>query len=100
MLVIGFKGKSNTSSLLVSLFDCEKLLLTNSFKGIDKDINNIAFKDRTIIMFGIDKNLINEIRIEPFAKINQSILSSSLDINKIRGISRKKLNQNIGLQRF
>ncbi len=28
MLVIIFKGKSNTSSLLVSLFDCDKLLLT------------------------------------------------------------------------
>ena len=38
ILYVGFKGKNNTSFQLVSALDGERLFLTNSFSGIERDI--------------------------------------------------------------
>ena len=41
-LIVGFKGKSNTSSMLVEQLPSDNLLLTNSFAGLKKDIDSIS----------------------------------------------------------
>jgi len=69
VLVTGFKGKNNTSAQLVALLPYpHKILLTNSFSGLHRDIELIsAEKYASIIMFGIDKTLSDCIRIEQTA---------------------------------
>ncbi len=87
VLLVGFKGKYNTSYQLVSLFEEDKLLLTNSFQGIYRDIENTdIYNYYHIIMFGLDKNLINEIQIEIIAKLNDSIKETNIDIDKIKEV--------------
>ncbi len=69
VLVTGFKGKNNTSAQLIALLPYpHKMLLTNSFSGLRKDIECLsAEKYASIIMFGIDKALSDCIRIEQTA---------------------------------
>ena len=61
ILYIGFKGAHNSSYQLVqSISSSNKLLLTNSFNGIKKDLGNIGLESYDfIVMFGINKNLKN-----------------------------------------
>ncbi len=63
-LYVGFKGKNNASSVLVQALTTEGVLLTNSFRGIKKDVDNIKGQFEEIYMFGIDKNLHDKVRIE------------------------------------
>ncbi len=87
VLLVAFKGKHNTSYQLVSLFEENKLFLTNSFQGIDKDIENADVeKYYHIIMFGLDKNLMEEIRIERIAKWDGSIKETNIDVDKIKEV--------------
>ena len=68
-IYIGFKGKTNTSCILASTISKDHYLLTNSFSGIKKDIELLDDSYDLVIMFGIDKNLKNIVRIEQVAKI-------------------------------
>lgn len=66
-----FKGKNNASFQLVSEIYGDKLYLTNSFDGLKRDIANQSEEYDFVIMFGIDKNLKNRIRIERVAEYNE-----------------------------
>ena len=79
-LYTAFKGTHNTSFQLVSQLCGDKLFLTNSFQGLEKDILSIDFKYDIVYMFGIDKNLKNSIRIETCANYNGELVNTSLDI--------------------
>lgn len=67
-LYIGFKGKNNASCLLVQSISTNHCLLTNSFDGLKKDIEQLDDFYNCIIMFGIDKNLKDSVRIEKVAE--------------------------------
>lgn len=82
VLFVGFRGKNNTSSQLVSLLPTpHKKLLTNSFSGLYKDIERIQTeKYASVIMFGIDKGLKDCVRIEQIAAYNGEWKHSSYHI--------------------
>ena len=63
ILFTAFKGINNTSFQLVSQIGGQSEFLTNSFRGVAKDVCGIEAQYDSVIMFGIDKNLKNKIRI-------------------------------------
>ena len=67
-LHIGFKGKNNASCILVKSISADSYLLTNSFEGLKRDIENLDYSYDCVILFGIDKNLTNAVRIEKAAE--------------------------------
>lgn len=67
-LYIGFKGKNNASCILAQSFSGNSYLLTNSFGGLKRDIDRLDGSYDYVIMFGIDKNLKNTVRIEQTAE--------------------------------
>lgn len=90
ILYSAFKGTHNTSFQLVNQLIGDRLFLTNSFQGLQKDISTIELEYDAIFMFGVDKNLNNEIRIETCAKYSDEKICSSYDIltleNKIKNL--------------
>ncbi len=68
ILYTGFKGKNNSSYQLIQSIQGNKLLLTNSFEGLRRDIENIDLFYDLAIMFGLDKTLKNRVRIECVAE--------------------------------
>lgn len=83
ILYIGFKGKHNSSSILVQSIAQNYCLLTNSFNGLKKDIEHIEEDYDFIVMFGVDKKLETSLRIERVAEKNGVRYSSTLDIEDI-----------------
>ena len=83
ILLTGFKGKNNSSGNLVQTISHNYKLLTNSFDGVKKDIEEISDDFDFVIMFGCDKNLKDSVRIERFAQKNGDIIASELDLVKI-----------------
>ena len=83
-LFTAFKGKNNTSYQLVSRINKNSFYLTNSFMGLEKDISSIDGNYDTVYMFGIDKNLVDEIRIETCAEYNGEYLSSRFDLMDLK----------------
>ncbi len=79
-LYTAFKGTHNTSFQLVSQLYGDKLFLTNSFQGLEKDISSFNAEYDAIYMFGIDKNLRNSIRIETCANYNGELVNTFFDI--------------------
>ena len=79
-LYTAFKGIHNASFQLVSQLSGDKIFLTNSFQGLEKDISSIDMEYDTVYMFGIDKNLRNGIRIETCANYNGELVTTSFDI--------------------
>ncbi len=67
VLLVGFKGKNNSSSMLVEQLSSDHVLLTNSFSGLKKDIESISTEYECVLMFGVDKNLSSSVRIETCA---------------------------------
>lgn len=88
-LYIGFKGKNNASCILAQSISKNHYLLTNSFSGLKKDIELLNDSYDCIIMFGIDKNLKNSVRIEQAAE-KDTIEFSVLDLEEIA----ERLNAN------
>ena len=82
-LYIGFKGKSNASSTLVERLSEFPYLLTNSFGGVKRDIEYLADYYNSVLMFGVDKNLKNSVRIERVAEREGIRLYSELDLEDI-----------------
>lgn len=82
-LYIGFKGKNNASCILVNSISTDSYLLTNSFEGLKKDIEALSYLYNSIILFGIDKNLKDTVRIERVAEIDNKAVSSILNLSKI-----------------
>lgn len=83
ILLTGFKGKNNSSSILVQSISENYRLLTNSFEGLKKDIEEIDEGFDFLIMFGCDKNLKDSVRIERFAEKNGEKIASALDLENI-----------------
>ena len=83
ILYVGFKGKNNTSFQLVSALDGERLFLTNSFSGIERDIEAMNAEYDAVIMFGLDKTLSNAVRIENQAALHGDTLSTVLHTSQM-----------------
>lgn len=81
-LFVGFKGKNNSSSMLVSSISSEHFLLTNSFEGVRKDIDELFEDYDEVYLFGADKNLSDSFRIERLAEKGGKRLKSKLDLEK------------------
>ena len=92
ILYTAFKGTHNASFQLVSQLSGDKLFLTNSFQGLEKDILSINLEYDTVYMFGIDKNLRNSIRVETCANYNGELLETSFDI-----VTLEKAIKNLGI---
>ena len=82
-IYIGFKGKNNASATLVRYLSENPCLLTNSFGGVKKDIEKLADDYDYVLMFGVDKNLKNSVRIERAAEREGVCLLSDLDLDDI-----------------
>lgn len=72
ILFTAFKGVHNTSFQLVDQTAANHILLTNSFQGLEKDISFISSDYSIVYMFGVDKKLIDKVRIETCAKYNDT----------------------------
>lgn len=68
ILFTAFKGVHNTSFRLVDQTVANYIPLTNSFQGLEKDISFISDDYSVVYMFGVDKKLIDKVRIETCAK--------------------------------
>lgn len=82
-LYIGFKGKNNASSTLVECLSESPCLLTNSFGGVKRDIECLPDNYDSVLMFGVDKNLKNTVRIERVAEREGIRLRSGLELEDI-----------------
>lgn len=83
VLYTGFKGKNNTSHRLVEALHGEKCFLTNSFEGLKKDIDNINSEYDIVYMFGLDKTLRDNVRIEKCAVLNDRTVSTKANLSHI-----------------
>ena len=79
ILFTAFNGKNNASAVLLDMISGDKLYLTNSYVGLEKEILNLEKTYDIVLMFGLDKNLNNEIRIENIAENNGKIEVTSFD---------------------
>ncbi len=64
VLYVAFKGNGNSSNKIVRSLSGDKLFLTNSYSGLKKDIDNISGTYDLVYMFGLDKKLKGNIRID------------------------------------
>lgn len=86
-LYIGFKGKNNVSCILAKSISEDSYLLTNSFEGLKRDVDSLSCAYDSVILFGIDKNLTDTVRIERVAEkdtkccsvLNLENISAQLD---------------------
>ncbi len=83
MLFVGFKGKKNSSALLVSALSPQHYLLTNSFAGLRKDVEELSPDYEEIWLFGVDKSLVDSIRIERVAEKDGALRSTTLDVEDL-----------------
>ena len=81
-LCIGFKGKNNASSILAKNISEDSYLLTNSFSGLQRDIEAINVNYDCVVLFGIDKSLKDTVRIEKAAE-KETREFSALNLEKI-----------------
>lgn len=89
ILLIGFKGKNNSSGMLAEQLSSEHKLLTNSFAGLKKDIDSISTDYESVLMFGVDKDLTSTVRIEKCAEINGEKIESVLKPEEVAESLRK-----------
>ena len=82
-LLIGFKGKNNLSGELVKALGRDYCLLTNSFGGLRKDIDSIDTGYDRVMLFGVDKTLMDMVRIERTAEKDGIRCSSKLDLERM-----------------
>ena len=90
VLYVAFKGNGNSSNKIVRNLNGDKLFLTNSYGGLKKDIDNINRTYDLVYMFGLDKNLKGNIRIDCVAQRDEVYLYSTVNVDSIA----MKLNQN------
>ena len=83
VLYTGFKGKNNSSYQLLSRIWGQKLLLTNSFDGLKKEIMNITDQYDLVVMFGLDAGLKGAVRIESIAEWGGEERVTRMDCDKI-----------------
>ena len=83
-LFIGFKGKNNSSNILVSSVSSNHILLTNSFTGLKKDIEELSSDYDEVYLFGVNKNLSDSFSIESVAEKDGKRLESKLDLEELK----------------
>ena len=91
VLLTAFYGKYNASNMLVNMIDAnvDKLILTNSFVKLEQELNNTSLEEYDLIlMFGINKFLKDETRLERTAKFDD-MLNTCIDIKLISELCNK-----------
>ena len=83
ILYTGFRGIRNVSGLLAQQLAQDCCLLTNSFSGLKRDIDAIGQDYDHVVMFGVDKELTDTIRIERTAEKDGVRYFSSLDLESL-----------------
>ena len=97
VLLTAFYGKYNASNMLVNMIDAnvDKLILTNSFIKLEHQLNNTSLEEYDLIlMFGINKFLKDEIRLEETAKLDDT-LNTCIDINSMCQLCNKYIKTSI-----
>lgn len=89
-LYVAFKGAGNSSNKIVRNLCGNTLFLTNSFDGLKRDIDAIVDTYDLIYMFGVDKTLKGNVRIEKVAQKGTACLFSKIDLSLII----ERLNKN------
>ena len=96
-LYVAFKGNGNSANKIVRSINGEKLFLTNSYNGLKKDIDNINGTYDLVYMFGLDKRLKGNVRIDCVAQRGDVCLYSDVDFNSIAmNLSQNGIITNIG----
>ena len=90
VLYVAFKGNGNSANKIVRNLSGDKLFMTNSYSGLKKDIDNINGTYDFVYMFGLDKRLKGNVRIDCLAQKGDICLESDMDYNSIA----MKLNKN------
>ena len=83
VLFAGFKGRNNASGRLAEELSRKPLLLTNSYNGLKRDIDSLKEDHDLVVLFGVDRNLTSNVRIEKSAVKDGTKRYSNLDLNKI-----------------
>lgn len=83
ILYVAFKGNGNSGNKIVRSLSGDKVFLTNSFSGLKEDIDNINGTYDLVYMFGLDKGLKGNIRIDCAAGRGDEYLYSDMDFNSI-----------------
>ena len=97
ILYVAFKGTGNSANKIVRSISGDKLFLTNSYSGLKKDIDNISGTYDLVYMFGLDKKLKGNIRIDYVAQRGDVCLYSDVDFNSIAmNLSQNGIITNIG----
>ena len=97
VLLTAFYGKYNASNMLVDMIDdnVDRLILTNSFVKLEQELNNALLEEYELIfMFGINKFLKDEIRLEQAAKLDD-MLNTCIDIKLISELCNKYIKTSI-----
>ncbi len=97
VLLTAFYGKYNSSNMLVNLIDenIDKLILTNSFIKLEQQLNSTSLEEYDLIlMFGINKFLKDEIRLEKTAKLDE-LLDTRIDIKLTSELCNKYIKTSI-----
>ncbi len=82
-LYIGFKGQNNSSAILVNSLSGQHCLLTNSYVGLKRDIDNLIADYDEVYLFGADKSLSDSFKIEQYAEKEGKQLTTILDLNEV-----------------
>lgn len=82
-LFVAFKGKNNSSAILLDSLPGEHCLLTNSYAGLKRDIDGLSGEFDEVYLFGAAKELTDSFRIEKTAEKDGKKLTSKLDLDKI-----------------
>ncbi len=96
-LYVAFKGEGNSANKIVRSINGDKLFLTNSYNGLKKDIDNINGAYDLVYMFGLDKRLKGNVRIDCVAQRGDVCLYSDVNFNSIAmNLSQNGIITNIG----
>ena len=97
VLLTAFYGKYNASNMLINMIDSnvDKLILTNSFVKLEQELNNTSLEEYDLIlMFGINKFLKDETRLEKTAKLDE-LLDTRIDIKLTSELCNKYIKTSI-----
>lgn len=85
ILFTGFYGVNNTSNIIIDRITNDKIIFRNSYKEIDEKISKVNVENYDlIIMLGLRNNLKKSIRIESNAMLENELLHSNIDYNKLK----------------
>ncbi len=84
ILFTAFKGINNTSFQLIDQVNAPSLLLTNSFSGLKNDIMPVNGNYDAIYMFGVDKALVDKVRIESCANYSGETIRTDFKISNLQ----------------